>query len=222
MDQCVHEDDGTNMCCHCSQELGRLWDERSQVPKVRTQAVKSIWNDLADIDKIPVEIRRRADALSREFQFPTHRGVQRKREVLYCLYEAAKECQSTLTPKDLCLILGMKPTEIGCLTALAMKMALTRQHTDTIRLETPLSLLKTVAGKLKLEKTQYESLETLSKTVLDENPRLNTLPPLHVAAALMCYYHENRYTTTLDFQSLSDLIKVPVVSIQTAYREIYT
>lgn len=218
-DTCHHVDRGDNVCIYCAQELGGV---QIEAPMKSTTKVRSLWSDLSELVALPEEVRRRADEINQELNFPTHRGNQRKRVVLFCLYAAVKELKYPIEPKQLAKMLDLKATDLAAIPALEMRAAMhLRQQKPTIRLESALDILPTMAKRVGLsEENQITSLVTLASQTLEDNPKLTQLPPLHVAAGLIYYYFVMRYGDEVSVTVLSERTGVATGTLQSTYKEI--
>jgi transcription initiation factor TFIIIB Brf1 subunit/transcription initiation factor TFIIB len=219
-DECQHVDRGDNICAYCYHELNENIG-CEDAPLKATTKVKSIWSDLEPLNSIPEEIRRRADEINQEQGFLTHRGKQRKKVVLYCLYTAVKERKYPIEAKQLAQLLGLKASDVASVMALEMRLAIKTKKNPTIQLKTPLEVLPTMAKRVGLgEDDQIASLITLSTQLLADKPEMNQRSPLNVAAALIYYYCVLRFGDDINLGVISERTEVSTSDIQEIYTEL--
>ena len=229
MDECNHYDGGDGVCVYCNHEIVQVIHTSQKVPQ-KGPRKHSIQKDLEAITSVPEDVRKMADTIFQEMNLPVHRGEQRKRIVLFCLYKATLVMNYPIQPKELPKLLGLRQTELSVILSLEMQQAFKNppRKSDNIRLRSALDMLPAMAKAVGIDTTlnmdapeQLANLTQLSQQVMGENPKLQIIAPDQMAAALVYYYFVIYFgTEDINLSGLATKMGINAVTMQNAYNEI--
>lgn len=150
-----------------------------------TQFDKSI---LTDMERMPFtdDIKRRADAIYRQMNCGTHRGKKRLCLIFKCVYEAHKELNIPVIPKDIAKIVGITKGEMS--QASSMFSESRTGYKVVSKKYTPQDFLPEFARKIELSEDGIEGVMEIAGDIINKYPELSEKYPDTVAAGILRYY----------------------------------